>query len=30
MYRRDLVNRQVGQFLEPRRMNGQTVLGAVM
>src|SRR5687767_846188 len=22
MYRRDLVNRQVGQFLEPRRMNG--------
>jgi hypothetical protein len=30
MYRRDLVNRQVGQFLEPRRMNGQTVLGSVM
>ena len=30
MYRRDLVNRQVGQFLEPRRMNGRTVLGSVM
>lgn len=30
MYRRDLVNRHVGQFLEPRRMNGQTVLGSVM
>ena len=29
MFRRDLVNRTVGQFLEPRRMNGQTVLGAV-
>ena len=29
MFRRDLVNRSVGQFLEPRRINGQTVLGAV-
>ena len=29
MFRRDLVNRTVGQFLEPRRINGQTVLGAV-
>jgi hypothetical protein len=29
MFRRDLVNRTVGQFLEPRRVNGQTVLGAV-
>jgi len=29
MFRRDLVNRSVGQFLEPRRMNGVTVLGAV-
>lgn len=30
MYRRDLVNRQIGQFLEPRRVNGQTILGSVM
>ncbi len=29
MFRRDLVNRTVGQFLEPRRMNGVTVLGSV-
>jgi hypothetical protein len=29
MFRRDLVNRTVGQFLEPRRINGQTILGAV-
>ena len=29
LYRRDLVNRNVGQFLEPRRMNGRTVLGGV-
>jgi hypothetical protein len=29
MYRRDLVNRMAGQFLEPRRIGGQTVLGSV-
>jgi hypothetical protein len=29
LFRRPLVNRTVGQFLEPRRINGQTVLGAV-
>jgi hypothetical protein len=29
LYRRDLVNRSVGQFMEPRRMNGRTVMGAV-
>ncbi|HEX5369456.1 MAG TPA: hypothetical protein VFY10_08590, partial [Dehalococcoidia bacterium] len=29
LYRRPLVNRTVGQFLEPRRINGQTVLGSV-
>ncbi len=29
-YRRPLVNRMAGQFLEPRRVNGQTVLGTVM
>jgi hypothetical protein len=29
-YRRPLVNRMAGQFLEPRRINGQTVLGNVM
>jgi hypothetical protein len=29
LFNRDLVNRNVGEFLEPRRMNGRTVLGAV-
>ncbi|HLF77943.1 MAG TPA: hypothetical protein VJB57_10685 [Dehalococcoidia bacterium] len=29
-YRRPLVNRMAGQYLEPRRVNGQTVLGTVM
>jgi hypothetical protein len=29
MYRRPLVNRQAGEFLEPRRVNGQTILGSV-
>lgn len=29
LYRRPLVNRTIGQFLEPRRINGQTVLGSV-
>jgi catechol-2,3-dioxygenase len=29
LYRRPLVNRMVGQFLEPRRVNGVTVLGSV-
>jgi hypothetical protein len=29
LYRRPLVNRNVGEFLEPRRINGQTVLGSV-
>ncbi len=29
LYRRPLVNRTIGEFLEPRRINGQTVLGAV-
>lgn len=29
MFRRDLVNRTVGQFLEPRRVGGQTILGSV-
>lgn len=30
MYRRPLVNRQIGQFLEPRRVGNTTVLGSVM
>jgi hypothetical protein len=30
LYARPLVNRTVGQFLEPTRINGQTVLGRVM
>jgi hypothetical protein len=30
MYRRDLVNRQIGQFLEPRRVGNTTVMGSVM
>lgn len=30
LFQRPLVNRTVGQFLEPRRVNGQTILGAVM
>jgi len=30
LFRRPLVNRTVGQFLEPTRINGQTVLGRVM
>jgi hypothetical protein len=29
MYKRPLVNRSIGEFLEPRRVNGRTVLGAV-
>ena len=29
LYRRELVNRTVGQFLEPRRVGGQTVMGSV-
>jgi hypothetical protein len=29
LYRRDLVNRTVGQFMEPRRLNGRTVMGNV-
>jgi hypothetical protein len=29
LFRRPLVNRTVGQFLEPRRVNGQTIMGAV-
>ena len=29
MFRRDLVNRTVGQFLEPRRVGGVTMLGSV-
>jgi hypothetical protein len=29
-YRRPLVNRMAGQYLAPRRVNGQTVLGSVM
>jgi hypothetical protein len=29
LFRRDLVNRTVGQFMEPRRMNGRTVMGTV-
>jgi hypothetical protein len=29
-YRRPLVNRNVGQFLEPRRVGNQTVMGTVM
>jgi hypothetical protein len=29
LFRRPLVNRTVGQFLEPRRVNGQTILGRV-
>ncbi len=27
MYKRPLVNRNIGEFLEPRRINGRTVLG---
>lgn len=30
LYRRPLVNRTVGQFAEPRRMNGVTTMGTVM
>jgi hypothetical protein len=30
LYRRPLVNRTMGQFLEPRRVGGRTVLGSVM
>ncbi|HWO73653.1 MAG TPA: hypothetical protein VNN21_08845 [Dehalococcoidia bacterium] len=30
LYRRPLVNRVVGQFAEPRRVDGRTVLGSVM
>ena len=30
LYRRPLVNRTVGQFQEPRRVNGRTELGTVM
>jgi hypothetical protein len=30
MYQRDLVNRTIGQFLEPRRVGNQTVMGSVM
>jgi len=30
LYRRPLVNRTVGQFPEPRRVDGRTVLGSVM
>jgi hypothetical protein len=30
LYARPLVNRQIGQFQEPTRVNGQTVLGRVM
>ncbi|HEY7270934.1 MAG TPA: hypothetical protein VH951_14005 [Dehalococcoidia bacterium] len=30
LYRRPLVNRMVGQFAEPRRVNGVTVMGSVM
>jgi hypothetical protein len=30
LYRRPLVNRTIGQFLEPRRVEGRTVLGSVM
>lgn len=30
LYRRPLVNRTIGEFLEPRRINGQTILGSVM
>jgi hypothetical protein len=29
MYKRPLVNRAIGEFLEPRRVNGRTILGAV-
>jgi hypothetical protein len=29
MYKRPLVNRQIGEFLEPRRVNGRTILGSV-
>jgi hypothetical protein len=29
MYKRPLVNRQIGEFLEPRRINGRTILGSV-
>jgi hypothetical protein len=29
LYRRPLVNRMVGQFMEPTRINGQTVMGQV-
>ncbi len=29
LFRRDLVNRTVGQFLEPRRVGGVTMLGNV-
>ncbi len=29
MYKRPLVNRNVGEFQEPRRINGRTILGAV-
>ena len=29
MFRRDLVNRTVGQFLEPRRVGGVTMMGSV-
>jgi hypothetical protein len=30
LYRRPLVNRTIGEFLEPMRVGGQTVLGSVM
>jgi hypothetical protein len=30
MYKRPLVNRTIGEFLEPRRVGGQTILGSVM
>jgi hypothetical protein len=29
LYKRPLVNRSVGEFLEPRRVGGQTILGSV-
>jgi hypothetical protein len=29
LYKRPLVNRTIGEFLEPRRVGGQTVLGSV-